>query len=195
MSGYQDPFGQDTFRKGGLRRSSIGAPTPENPTPDDHDSFDFDKVTTGRGSGKSPKKSTNPSSREHTQQQSDDPTKENTDTAALRTKNSNNPGDSDGSDSDEEPREPRNRRNPPNPPSPPRRTFTMADTNNLGSSSRTTLPESLKLNGEDNYPAWSEAIMGVFKAYKLGKYVHEKAVAPKEVDEFDNDVTTQEIIE
>ena len=51
----------------------------------------------------------------------------------------------------------------------------------------------MKLQGEENYLAWKEAILNIAKANNLRRYIHEKGVIPKEVDEFESGVDEEEL--
>ena len=55
------------------------------------------------------------------------------------------------------------------------------------------LPEGMKLKGEENYNSWRAAIENMAKSNGLRRYIHEKGKAPKEVDEFDDDVDPEEL--
>jgi hypothetical protein len=51
----------------------------------------------------------------------------------------------------------------------------------------------MKLKGEENYNSWRAAIENIAKSNGLRRYIHKKGKAPKEVDEFDDDVDPEEL--
>lgn len=59
---------------------------------------------------------------------------------------------------------------------------------------RNSLPNSLKLKGEENYAIWKDAMTDLAKANGCQRYIHAKARPPKKVDEFEDDeYTTEEL--
>jgi len=60
----------------------------------------------------------------------------------------------------------------------------------LTSASSLTLPESIKLKGEENWTQWKDKITSIAKMNSLYKYVYEKAqnLKPNAVNEYDSDL-------